>query len=265
MLRFETARLLRRWTFWVAIVLGLLLLVPGLRQYNEGPKNIPGQSPYLYNVYEAFMWAEKTTFILFVPLLAVLPAADTYVVERTTGYLNAILMRCRYRRYVVARFVANLLAGGLAIALPLGLMFIANHFFFARGLAPPHQMRLRPDGPASSLYYDTPSLYILFLIGLGFLVGAVYATLGMAIAFWTANRYVVLATPLVLYHVANFVLGTMGLAAWTPPITFYPEGANSSTWLTIFGELGFIFGVSLLLIAWRARRETAVLNSSTTA
>ncbi|MCZ2096248.1 MAG: hypothetical protein LC121_08295 [Anaerolineae bacterium] len=259
MLREQAHRIWCRFPFWGAILIGCILLVPGLVEYNEGPKG-PGINPNLYNVYEAFMWAEKTWFILFVPLLAVLPFADSYSLERASGYIRSILIRCTYRRYLLSKLTVNSIAGGLAVALPLGIIFAASHLFFTTGLAPFYESRLRPVGPASSIYWEYPALFILFLIGVGFVFGAVYATLGLSISFWTTNRYIVLATPFTLYHVANFILGVPGLEKWTPPMTFFPEGVNNSTWLTIFGELGFIFVVSLIGIALKANKELATLD-----
>ena len=260
MVREEVYRVARSPRFWAATALGLMLLIPGALQYNEGPKDVPGMNPNLYNVYEAFMWAEKAWLILFVPVLAALPFADSYALDRVSGYLRAVLMRASYRRYLLTKLGTNLLAGGLVLVLPLILFFLVSHFLFAADLPSIQEARMRPTGPASSLYWDHPTLFIGFLIGVAFAFGAVYATLGMAISFWATNRYVVLATPFVLYHAANFILGVAGLARWTPPMTFFPEGVNNSTWLTIFGELGFIFVVSLIGIALKANKELATLD-----
>ena len=256
----EVYRVARSPRFWAAIALGFVLLIPGVLQYNEGPKDVPGMNPNLYNVYEAFMWAEKAWLILFVPVLATLPFADSYALDRASGYLRAVLMRASYRRYVLAKLGTNFLAGGLALALPLILFFLVSHLFFAPDLPPMQEARMHPTGPASSLYWDHPTLFITFLIGVAFVFGAVYATLGMAISFWTTNRYVVLATPFVLYHAANFVLGIAGLARWTPPMSFYPVGVNNSTWLSVFGALALVFTTSIIAIALKADKERAPLD-----
>jgi len=260
MVREEVYRVARSPWFWAAVALGFVLLIPGALQYNEGPKDVPGMNPALYNVYEAFMWAEKAWLILFVPVLATLPFADSYALDRVSGYLRAVLMRASYRRYLLTKLVTNLLAGGLALALPLALFFLLSHFFFATDLPSMQEARMHPTGPASSIYWEQPALFIFFLIAVAFVFGAVYATLGLAISFWTANRYVVLATPFVLYHTANFILGIAGLARWTPPMTFYPVGVSNSTWLSVFGELALIFVASLAAIALKANKELATLD-----
>lgn len=259
MLRMETRRALSSRMFWLVLVLGVILSIPGLMRYNDGPKNIPGM-PHMYNVYEAFLWAQKSLIIIFVPVLAVLPFADSYTLDRVSGYLRSILLRCSYARYLITKLIVNMVAGGLALAIPLGLVFVGSYFVFSAGLPPVHQARIHPTGPGSEIYWDYPALYIMFLIGLSFIVGAVYATVGLAISQWTSNRYVVLVTPFALYHVANFVLGVSGLAAWTPPMTFHPEGVTSSTWTTVFGELALILVVSLVTIALKSNKETATLD-----
>lgn len=260
MLRAELYRAFWNRSFLLALVLGILLLGYGLFEYSEGP-DIPGANPFLCNAYDAVIWAQRGPVALLVPLLAVLPFADSYVLDRTCGYLRHVLVRSSHRRYLFAKFVVNLLAGGLAIALSLILLFACTNLIYPRGLLPIDQARIGgayPHGPLGPLYRIAPDLYILFLVGVGFIFGATYATLGLAISTIVSNRYIVLATPFLLYHVANFVLAVLRLEEWTPPATFIPGAVKTASWLTMFGELGGIFVASVVCLLVLARRRDRV-------
>ncbi len=244
MLREELYRACWNWSFMLALALGTLSSGYGLSEYCF-PKNIPGTHPFNCNAYDAVIFAQKGpngVIALLVPLLAVLPFADSYALDRTQGYLRHVLVRSSYRRYFFAKFVANLLAGGLAVALPLLLLFGYTNLVYPRGLLPIEESRVTiggyPYGPLGSLYRIAPDLYILFRVGVGFIFGATYATLGLDISSFVNNRYIVLATPFLLYHVANFVLAVLGLERWSPPATFIPDAVKTTSWLTVFGELG---------------------------
>ncbi len=257
MLRAELYRAFWNRSFLLALVLGILLLGYGLFEYSEGT-DIPGANPFLCNAYDAVIWAQAGPVALFVPLLAVLPFADSYALDRTGGYLRHVLVRSSYRRYLFAKFVANLLAGGLAVALSLILLFACTNLIYPRGLLPIDQARIGgayPHGPLGPLYRTAPDLYILFLVGVGFIFGATYATLGLAFSSFVNNRYVVLATPFLLYHIANFVLAVLRLEEWTPPATFIPDAVKTTSWLTVFGELGGIFVVSVVCLLVLARKD----------
>jgi len=261
MLRAELYRAFWNRSFLLALVLGVLSLWYGLSEYSEGPKDIPGAHPFNDNAYDAFIWAEEGPLSLLVPLIPVLPFAASCALDRTTGYLRHVLVRSSYRRYFLAKFVVNLLVGGLAVALPLLLLFGYTNLAWPRGLAPVNEARLpfeRLPGPLGYLYRPAPDLYIFFLIGLGFIFGATYATLGLAFSSFVNNRYVVLATPFLLYNVANFVLAVLRLEEWTPPATFVPFGINTTSWLTVFGELGGIFVASVVCLLVLARRRDRV-------
>jgi len=258
MFRADLYRALLNRTLLLALALGVCSLAYWLTDYDSG-LDIPGDHPFNTNAYDAVLWAERGPFALIVPLLAVIPFADSYVLDRTQGYLRHILVRCSYKRYLASKFLVNLLAGGFAVALPILFLFIFTNIIYPRGLLPIEQSRAVvggiPDGPLGFLYRTAPDLYILFLIALGFIFGATYATLGLAISFVAPNRYVVLATPFLLYHVANFVLAVLGLEVWSPPVTLIPDGVKSTSWLTVFGELGGIFVFSSVIILLLARRD----------
>jgi ABC-type transport system involved in multi-copper enzyme maturation permease subunit len=260
MLRVELFRAFNNRFFMLSVLLGLLSLAYGLSDYISGPNpnNIPGASAFLNNAFDAFIWAENGLFALLAPLMAVLPFSDSFVVDRSQGYMNFILSRSSYRKYLTSKFLSNFLAGGTSLTIPLLILYGCTNVTYPRGFPPLLNARIPYDpmpGPAGHLYRANPDLYILFLIGLAFLFGAVYATLALAISSLVHNRYIALASPFLLYLVANFTLAILRLEIWSPPATLVPHSINSTSWVTVFGELGGIFLVSAFCFLISASKE----------
>lgn len=257
MLRVELRRAVLNRAFLLAILLGVAALGYRLTDYCFAP--LAMTPPFSCNAYDAVIWSESGPVALIVPLLAVLPFADSYALDRGLGYVRHVLVRSAYRSYLLAKLTANALTGGLAVAVPILVLFGYANLAYPRGLMAPDASRIvvggYPFGPFGALYRSAPDLYVLFLVCLGFLVGVVYATLGLAISCCVENRYVVLATPFLLYNLANFVFAVLGLANLTPPATFVPEIATTTTGLSVFGELTGIFAVSVACLLALGRKE----------
>lgn len=241
--------------FWnrrlgVAIGLAIASLGYGLYEYQLGPADISNLHPFHYNAYDAIIWAQGNIIALLVPLIAVLPYADSLVEDRVSGFLRFVLIRVSYRYYLFAKFAVCWLSGGVATALPMLCFFVFVLLLYPRGLLPLSLARVVPTGPLSGLYATAPDLYIFFLVALAFVFGGVYAILGLAVATLTDNRYVVVVIPFLLYHVANFVLALLGWEVWTPPVTFAPHIMNQVSWLEVLGELGAVLLGSSILFIW---------------
>lgn len=259
MFREELYRAVWNRTFLLSLMIGLALLVPKLPEYCINFDRGANFHPYNCNPYDALLYVHSGFFGLLAPLIATLPFGDSMVLDRAQGYLRNILLRTTFRRYFAAKFFVNLLAGGLAVAIPVLLVFIYANLIYPRGILPIDQARMTPggypNGPFKELYRSAPDLYALFRIGLAFLFGAIYANVGLLISLLVNNRYVVLATPFLLAMVGNFVLANLDLARWTPPTTLNPNMVSTTSALTVFGELGAIFAFCLIGLLLLARKE----------
>ena len=255
MLREEINRAFLSRSFLFAVALGLLSLAPGLADYMSGPPRDPEYlarlPPFYNNAYDAVIWAQSSLIGLIGPLIAVLPFADSFAHDRVLGYLRFVLSRTTYRRYLSGKYVASFLSGGLAVSLPMLLCFMFSVLILPRGLnLNPFEARVQPSealGPFGALYNSTPDLYILSLIALSFLFGATYAIFGLSLSALTDNRYIVLATPFVLYNVAHYGLSVLGIPAWSPLSTLVPHWLTNVTWLHVITNLGGVFLISTVL------------------
>jgi hypothetical protein len=251
MVKEEFYRAFLGWRFYVAITLAVLILVFSLFESTILTPNISGTHPLFHNAYDVWLRAYEGFIGLIAPLLAVLPFAGSLNLDRRSGYFSHVLVRAGSWRYFSAKFLANLAAGSLALAIPLFLLFAFTNAVYPRGLPPVTESGRQVEslwGPMGDLYRSNPDGLIAFYIAVALSFGAVYATLALAISTFVKNYYLVLASPFLFYVIGSFVFQSLGLNPFSPFATFYPHIFRDATWASIFGQLGLIFLVSSLVI-----------------
>lgn len=270
MLREEIIRALKNRSFLFALILGLFALGQGSMDYIfplkfNSPEYLKLVPPFFHNAYDAVIWAQTGIFGLIVPIIAVLPFSDSLGAERASGFLRFVLSRASYRQYFFSKMFACMLAGGLSVSLPILLFFGFTNLYYPRGLnLDMYQSRLitpniKPGslGPFGFMYGSHPDLYILALVLLVFIGGAVYAVFGLSISAITDNRYIALAAPFLAYFLAHFATAILPLSKWSPVSVFVPHWYIGIQWQHIGLSLGIVLVTStvLFLISGLSKRD----------
>jgi hypothetical protein len=268
MLRVELKRAFYGRPFWIALLIAFGSLAFGVYDYASfliaRPETISLAPSFFYNAYDAVVWSQNRLIGLIAPIIAVLPFADTFALDRKSGYIRSILIRASYRHYLTAKWITCLLSGGLVLMIPLLALFGVTSLIFPHGLNliyGTQKIMTRADalGPWGFLYETNPTLYIFALSTMCFVFGATYAGMGLAIATMTVNRYVILATPLVFYYLANFMLALLGYSQWLLYVPIVPQAVMGVTAVHVATSLVSIFGVSLILfITLTARARVGI-------
>ena len=142
-----------------------------------------------------------------IPLIAAFPFADSLVIDRKQGYLNQVLARVSFRKYLNAKAIINAMIGGLAAVLPLVLMYIISSSLTTTPLN--HQsvdaMALRPhEGFLREMYFNHPDGFLWMILGMVFIVGATFASLGLGASLLVNNRFIALGVSLILFNALQF-------------------------------------------------------------
>jgi hypothetical protein len=119
-----------------------------------------------------------------------------------------VLARVPFRKYLTAKAVINAIIGGLAAVLPLVLMYIISSALTTAPLNHPSvdTMALRPHlGFFRAIYFNQPDGFIWMIIGIVFIVGAVFASLGLG-ASLIINNLVFL-----FLHTNDFISSSVAL------------------------------------------------------
>jgi hypothetical protein len=258
MLRAELTRAFISRNFLIALILGLILLGIGIHDYYPGyftdyaahqEAIAAGQfDPYIANTFDFFLWARRNFILTYtVPLIVVLPFAASFTSERTSKYLQLIVSRSGRSRYIVSKFVANALAGGMVLALSAIVIYAFLSLILPEGLPVPHpQARIPPQNPFDELYRQDTALFVWTRIGISFIFGLTYASLGMLASLFTENRFIALAAPFIFYIGLTFIMTLLNLVRWMPAAAYNPQLAASSSALTVFGQLGLYFVLSAI-------------------
>ncbi len=262
-LSLEFQRAFRNPRFIIVFLLALAsFLVGWSRLGTPGTPYSLADSPLnAYNLW--LMLPDFGYYVYLAPLLAALPYADSLLTDRKQGFLRHVSLRCSYRRYLSAKALANAAAGAAAVALPLLLLLcvtllvapaqVSGTQYFSRVYN-----ATQPVDALGFLYNSQPLLYAFYIIFLGALFGAVYASLGLAVSTLFSNPYLVLAAPFAFFNVASYLtVSSIHLAVLgQPAAALQPYTFPSSTTLQIAGQhLALIlFAVACLSIFGRKTR-----------
>lgn len=269
-LRMELDRAFRNRRFLLVCLLAMACFVYGF--YDAG-RSLPGLQTgagdwLSQNAFELWLYVHFRSFYLYLaPVAAALPFVDSLWVDRSQGFLRFILARTTYRRYLAAKTLVNLAAGAAAVGGPLLLLF-AYTSMTASCVLPTRSLMFTtwggqdgsPLGVLAGLYARQPAAYILFLVALAALFGAVYATLGLAVSSLIHNRYAALSAPFIVFVVSAFTADRarhLG-SHWSPAAILIPYNTAQATALTLLAQLGLTLAASALLLWVFGRRERIV-------
>jgi hypothetical protein len=201
-------------------------------------------------------------------LLATLPFADSFLDDLNQGFLRQIVQRVPYRKYKAAKILAVALAGGASLVLVVLLIFLAGlvgatDWNAATFFSTFSDQTSAPNGPMAELYAANPIFYLFYLLASAFGFGAVQALMGLAFSTVIHNRYVVLAMPLVIVQVLDFlhtralhVTGALNLLNGLLPfeaLSFFSPDYTLGAQLAQFGVV-FVLSVAAFLVLARKNR-----------
>lgn len=215
MTRYFLNRLIRRKLLWLALAAGCAVSVYYFIS------EVWGYDLYEQTVYT--MWIESFTqsdipFLLYtiVPITAAAAAADIYLNDRETGYLNVIFSKIDQRKYFRHLYIINFIVGGLTLLIPLAL-----NLYLCYLVCPDRAPDLLVEGnnivnPIGNqvlfpqLYYEQPLLHATVYLLLGFIAAGIFATIGLALGCFVKHRFLVWIGP----YVINYLFSSLSVAVF---------------------------------------------------
>lgn len=252
----------------MVILLALAFLAIGLYRFPT-TLDLAGQS--MHPVNRLILNLQYSEFGFLAALLATLPFADSFLDDLNQGFLRQIVQRVPYRKYQMAKIISVALAGGISLVLVVMMVFLIGLLgdvswetvTYASGYA---HNPTEPVGPLGGLYTLNPVYYLLYILFSAFSFGAVQALMGLAFSTVIHNRYVVLAMPLVIVQVLDFLQsralhvtdalnllnGLLPFQAWTYFAPDYTVGNQ-------LAQFGVVFVLSTAVFLVLARKQRLVL------
>lgn len=164
--------------FISAILIGVLISIIGLvYNVNLVRENVvyEGMNPCheastLFNHWiggEGFSLGSSLYFFVY-PILIAIPYGWSFCSEKTSGYMRQMIVRTGKGKYILAKYVATFISGGLVMVLPLIINFMLTALFIpALRPVPTYDTMYGVFGISmlSKLYYTHPFMYVgLYLL-----------------------------------------------------------------------------------------------------
>ena len=132
MIKTELERAFKSWGFWIALIIGIGISVSQIvtRIIPAAINPISFFEPDNATVMPASafqMWLgngvtfEYTLYVRLIPILAAMPYAVTYLSDIKSGIIKNYISRTAKINYLVAKYMAVFITGGIVIILPLFL------------------------------------------------------------------------------------------------------------------------------------------------
>ncbi len=283
MLRAELYRIVHRRWFYAFIIAGICLGLGGFVQ--QWYTNIDmGAAPHQYNGVYVFLQIFGADFNSswggVIPLIAVLASGDLLWADLATGFAMPMMLRTGVRRYFIDKFATNAIAvfcgTVLFLLIDLGLAILWRgglqwppvlKFVMVKGLPQLTRGETAFSGIVRSsyqplvlpwLFWHLPYVYTALEILINGLVLAAVSSVAVVASLWLRNRYLVLATPFIVYFAFNVGLQFMHLFEWIPTSMggsfFYTTASLTSILLYWAAPLVLLFVIVFLTASGRYRR-----------
>lgn len=221
--------------------------------YHATDLNKNAVNNFLYfNINKYIFWYHgMDTYVVINPLLPCIPYAVSLMVDKKTAFYDYIVTRVRKKYYLIAKIIANSIAGGIVTATPT-LIFYSILSITTRNLV--YKFIVFPLGFMHNLFMTNPDKYIIIFILIEFLFGAVYANFAMAISCFTNNKIVITITPFVYWYVGTFIFERVRFLKYLSPAMFnaFLDRGDSSGFVILFQAV-VMFTVSIVVIFHKAK------------
>lgn len=195
MIKSDIRRAFMSYRLYVAMAVALTILLRPLIEVLQGS----GEFSFVYLQQFPFGLSDYTPFAA---IFCVFPFADSFCDDYTSGYVYAITLRMGPKQYARQRFVSNALIGGITqgviVAIALSVCYL--------GASTPETMESvafmqgTPWYELNLLLRFHGALFFTLRVLLAFLFGCLWASVGLCVSAFSANRYITLVAPFVLYQ-----------------------------------------------------------------
>lgn len=233
MIKIEMKRAIKNKLFIIALLFGCFITISHVFQLII-PK-IPYLSLHLTkgffpdSVFNTWIGGEGYTlqnyvFFLILPILASIPYADTFYLDKKSGYIKNVFIRTQKMNYYTAKYIATFLSGGIAVCIPL-LINLGLTAVFMPSIIPQAGIGLFFSAKSmwTAIFFTNPYLYVFLYLGIDFLFAGLLATFALTISFYASNRFIVLVTPFIIYFFASTITRLLNLYQFDPIYFISPD------------------------------------------
>lgn len=194
-------------------------------------------------------------FLVFTPLLVVLPGVIQFCDDYNTGYSRFIITRKNRKTYLFSRYLSSVISGGIACMLALVMLGIITII-----LCKP--AGVNDSGTGTVIYSSFEKsggglVLIAHICFMGFIFGIVWSSVGMAVSAVIPNRYVALCMPLIIFYGAHIILSYLELYRFSPVNMIYLDIQKSLTFVLVYQAIILLITIAIFIAAGDRRLKDA--------
>ncbi len=205
-----------------AIIIGLIISIWHI--VSIVPDNMIGADfeslfPLAYPLHVFNMWIGNSygiqpyLYYFLLPIIVVIPFGLSYYSDMKSGYINHICLRVSKKKYLMSKYCATFISGGIAFIIPLLINLMATAVLFP-SILPQASDEMGNTLTTSyilyKLYFNQPYLYIFIYFIIDFIAGGIVASIALAVSKFVSHIYMVVAYPLVIYIFFYSLLDMIG-------------------------------------------------------
>lgn len=238
----------------LSLVIGLIMLLidyyPEIRGFFD--LGIIYNYDYLY-FFEHCL--NSGLYLIFTPLVAVLPGVIQFCDDYNYGYSRLIITRVKKKEFLAKRYIATVICGGIACALPLIVIGICSIIFCDA----PTELNLLED---SKIYESMEALwdgkvFMAHVCLYAFIFGVVWSSIGLMFVVLIPNRYVALGAPLAVFYIAHIICSVTDNFLYSPTNTLYINYQNSQLFVIIYQLILLTVSATVYILVGNRRLKNA--------
>ena len=189
---------------------------------------------------------------LLFPIFSIIIYSDNYYKERKNNFISTVYTRTFFNKYIVAKGVVNFCITFLVLFVSIIIPFIfLTYIEPLLGLIEYTAVTNKTILPTrNTLAVISEKSHILYAIIYSFWVainGAFYATFAFLLTIFSTNYFTAMTTPIIFYHLGNFLLPTLSLEIFSPLISVFPFSIQQQPLWILFIPFLILFLINLLI------------------
>ena len=193
-------------------------------------------------------------YLTIFPLLAAIPYASSYFEDRKYGYIKSMCTRVKRRQYLISKYAAVFVAGGVAVTLPMLLNLLLTASVLPSLVPVGSGNFLGSVCMFSDIFYVNPYWYIFIYMLMYFMYGGVFATLALVCSQIFDYSFLVLMFPFVIYYGLGIItpyISIDSIRSFNPRQLLSMQAGGCILIGTFFGEALLIGIISYALYMWK--------------
>jgi hypothetical protein len=254
-LREELRRAFLNKRFWLVCLLAAISFTYGLTRVLGMQQTSPLDA--------VTAWQEilrRGSYGFFAAMMAGLPFADSFLNDQKHHFIEQILLRCRYRPYLLAKVVACMAAGITAVGGPALLLLVACVLIFPFNGNALWEISAGLNSLVNPAVIEAEAgltmalpVYVLLCVAMLALFGAAYTLIALGTSLVIRNPFVVLGVPFIVYSLGYYIIPTSQHLAWlgSSEAAILPSVTLVSALLQYLGAV-FLFA---LCLGWGGKKN----------